>query len=309
MIYQSPLKALCVAGPTGSGKSSLAVKLARILNGEIVNADSRQVYADFPILTAQPGADEKGEIPHHLYGFLDIGEKINAGKWTALALDTARQIVSRGKLPIFVGGTGLYFRALLQGLAQIPAVEEKTRQYVWNRLVNEGSERLYRELLVIDAEYASKVHPRDGKRIARALEVYEFTGKSFSWWHKNAMVQPCCEAPLYVVGASLLELEPILEARIGKMLANGALAEASKAYGKYADSTYGAWTAIGCAEFLAYLENRLTLDETKSLWLANTRAYAKRQLTWFRGRSEAIWVPYNIDAGLLADNFRKRLIE
>lgn len=296
MARSAPFPVICLGGPTGSGKTAIALSLARELGCEIINADSRQVYADFPIITAQPGAREINGVPHSLYGFLPTSQKINAGRWIQLALGEIAAILAKGKIPLLVGGTGLYFQALLRGIAAIPPISAEISGQVRTRLCAEGPEALHTELARLDPEYAARVHPHDRQRIARALEVALGTGKAFSWWHKNAMPKPLCAGPLVCLRASPTELLPRLARRMEEMLAAGAVDEARAALDKCAEAAAPGWSGIGCAELRQYLEGKLDLDECKNVWLANTRAYAKRQNTWFGQRREAVFFgPGQID--------------
>ncbi|MDR2851430.1 MAG: tRNA (adenosine(37)-N6)-dimethylallyltransferase MiaA [Desulfovibrio sp.] len=279
---------VCLAGPTGSGKTSAALALAEALNGEILNADSRQVYADLPIITAQPTPQERAARPHHLYGFLATDKKISAGRWVELATAKARVLHEAGKIPVIVGGSGLYFQALLHGITVIPPADPAIGAHLAGRLNKEGSPALHLELAKADPDYAARIHPNDRQRILRALEVLEITGRPFTWWHTNAMAPPLCKGPLFIINADLRRLTPRLAGRIEQMLACGALEEAKFAFSRCADPEAPGWSGIGAAELLAYVRGSLSFDTCRELWLKNTRAYAKRQLTWFRARPEAI---------------------
>lgn len=279
---------ICLAGPTGSGKTALAIEIASRLGGEIINADSRQVYADFPIITAQPGQSERDSAPHHLYGFLPGAAKISAGEWVTLATAKAREIIARNRVPLLTGGTGFYFHALLHGLAAIPAVDAEVSARLERRMAREGSEKLHARLAMLDPDYAAKIHPRDRQRIQRALGVHAATGRPFSWWHKHARVPAPCVGPLLTLEVSLADLSPRLDKRIGDMIDSGAIEEVRAALVNCPSGDAPAWSGIGCAEIRAWLEGRADFAAMRAMWLANTRAYAKRQLTWFRGRPEAI---------------------
>lgn len=291
----APCPVICLAGPTGAGKTALALHLAHELGGEIINADSRQVYADFPLITAQPSPEERARAPHHLYGFLPTEQKISAGRWADMAAAKAREVRALGRVPLLVGGTGLYFQALLRGMAAIPPIAPEIVRGLSARLAERGPEALHAELARHDPAYAARIHPRDRQRILRALEVLEGTGQTFSWWHANAMSRPACVGPLFVLDAPLSWLAPRLARRLEAMLDAGAVEEARAALACSPAAAKGrrlpGWSGIGCAELLDHLTGRTALPECRARWLANTRAYAKRQLTWFRARSEAVFVP------------------
>lgn len=282
-------KVICLLGPTGAGKTAAALLLAEKLNGAVINADSRQVYADFPCITAQPSPAEQASCPHYLYGFLPTAAKIAAGPWVTMALERITVLQAEGRVPILVGGTGLYFKALLDGIAEIPAVDAALSPRLMAECAASGPHVLHRKLVEIDPIYAARIHPNDKQRIVRALEVWEGTGKSFSWWHQNAMPQPLCEGLRIGMDWDLTALAPRLVQRIDIMLAEGAVEEARAAWLKCPDAKAAGWTGIGCAEVLDYLQGRYSLDQCRTVWAANTRAYAKRQLTWFRGDKRIQW--------------------
>ena len=281
---------LCLAGPTGAGKTALALRMACELGCEVVNADSRQVYRDFPIVTAQPSPEERAVCPHHLYGFLGTGDAVDAAAWARLAMDKIGDIRARGLTPLLVGGTGFYFQTLLRGIAEIPPVPAAVHEAVLARLAREGSETLHRELAKADPGYATRIHPRDRQRTARALEVLEATGKPFSWWHASAAAAPLCRGPLLAAQTTLAELEPRLMVRIEAMIEAGALEEGRAALAACPDESAPGWTGIGCRDVLNHLKGRTSLEEMKECWFRRTRQYAKRQITWFRGRRESVWI-------------------
>jgi len=273
---------LCLAGPTGAGKTALALKLARLFDCEVVNADSRQVYRDFPLVTAQPSPEEREACPHHLYGFLRTDETLDAASWAKLAMEQTGKIRAGGRLPLLVGGTGFYFQTVLRGIAGIPQVPAGIHASILERMAKEGPEALHCELASADPSYAARIHPRDRQRTARALEVLKATGKPFSWWHANSAATPLCQGPLLVAQTTLAELEPRLLARIDAMLEAGALEEGRAAMVACDDEAAPGWTGIGCREVYCHLKGRIGLDEMKEAWFRRTRQYAKRQITWFK---------------------------
>ena len=283
------MKLICLAGPTGTGKSRLALQLAESLRGAIVNADSRQVYRDFRLITARPTQQEESRCPHVLYGFLETEKKISAGVWAQMAAGQIAALREQALLPILTGGTGLYLRALLDGMADIPAVPPEITARLTGECAAKGPECLHAELLRLDPAYAARIHPRDRQRIVRALEVYEATGRTFSWWHGQTPPPPAADVLRVGLALPLDELTPRLERRIEAMLKAGALEEAREAFARCPDPLAPGWSGIGCAELLAVLRGELNPDAAKALWLKNTRAYAKRQLTWFRADPRILW--------------------
>ena len=285
-----PRRVICLAGPTGAGKTALALRLAGELGGEIVNADSRQAYRDFPIITAQPTPGEREQAPHHLYGYLETQERGDTADWARRALAVIGNLEERGKLPILVGGTGFYFQTLLRGIADIPVVPADIHEAMTARARAQGAPALHAELSRIDPVYAAKIHPNDTQRAVRALEVHAATGRPISWWHENAACAPSCRGPLLVADTPLARLEGPLARRIDTMLDMGALDEGRRALERCPDENAPGWSGIGCREVLGHLLGRLSLEAMKEAWYRNTRAYAKRQVTWFRGRAEARWI-------------------
>lgn len=286
---ETPRFLVCLAGPTGAGKTAAALALAEALPISVINADSRQVYADFPIITAQPSPEERARCPHLLYGFLSTDEKLGAGEYARLAAAAIAEEHEKGRLPILVGGTGLYFKTLLEGIAAIPDVPRPISAYWQTRCQAEGAPALHALLAEHDPAYAAKIHPHDRQRVTRALEVWQATGKSFSWWHARPLPVTPYDACKIGISLPMAELEILLGARIESMLRAGALEEARAALIRCPSPEAPGWTGIGCKEVHAHLEGSLTLDECRVLWRKNTRAYAKRQNTWFRADPAIRW--------------------
>ena len=280
---------VCIVGPTGAGKTAAALALAQAMPVSVINADSRQTYRDFPIITAQPSGEERAACPHLLYGFLETEKKLGAGEFSRLASDAIAGKHEKGRLPVLVGGTGLYFKALLEGIAPIPDIAPHVSEYWQNRCKEEGSPALHAILTEHDPDYAAKIHPNDRQRVTRALEVWQFTGKAFSWWHAKPLPQPSYAVCKIGVDLPMHELELLLAKRIDLMLEAGALEEAGAALLHCRNPEAPGWSGIGCAEVYAYLSGALGLDECRALWLKNTRAYAKRQYTWFRSDKSIRW--------------------
>ncbi|NJB66633.1 tRNA dimethylallyltransferase [Desulfobaculum xiamenense] len=280
---------LCIPGPTGAGKTSAAIALALALGGEVVNFDSRQVYEDFPIITAQPSAEERAQCPHLLYGFLSTDAKMSASAYADMALATIAEVRSRGHLPILVGGTGLYLGALLRPLADVPPIPEDIRERIREACEVRGPNPLHAELRRVDPVLAERLHPNDRQRIMRGLEVFEATGRPLSLWQADTAAARDFKCLKLGVGMPLPELTPFLYRRIDLMLEAGAIEEARCAMGRNDDPKAPGWSGIGCAELLAHLHGEIDLEEAKALWGRNTRAYAKRQLTWFNADPQIRW--------------------
>ena len=289
MTGQLP-KIICILGATGTGKTDLALFLAKKIDISVINFDSRQVYKELPIVTAQPGVEEQSVCPHYLYGFLTIREKISAGEFVSLASDLIWREWKRGRVPVLVGGTGLYLRSLLYGLAPIPPVSDSVRKEVKQKCEKDGPEKLYQELEKIDSEYARKIHARDRQRIIRALEVYLGTGVTISNWHKRHKPELKFLALKVGLSYNLDDLTKRLDARIDKMIALGAVEEVENAYKVYKDETLPGFSGIGCPEIIAYLKGEITFEQARKMWLKNTRAYAKRQITWFKKEDDIFWL-------------------
>lgn len=280
---------LCILGPTGTGKTAAAIAVAQATPASVINFDSRQIYQDFPIITAQPDQREQSACPHLLYGFLPTQEPMSAARFVQLAHEAIAQVLGEGRLPILVGGTGMYLRFLLEGMAQIPEIPAKVRATVQARLEHEGPQQLHVELCEVDPEYAARIHPNDSQRNARAAEVYAATGKTMTWWHSTehqAAPYAYCKIGMDI---ALDELTPNLAKRIDAMLEEGAEEEARVAYACCSDKSAPGWSGIGCAELLSFLRGELDIESARALWVKNTRAYAKRQMTWFRKEQDIQW--------------------
>ena len=271
-----------IGGPTASGKSALAADVAERFGGVVVNADSMQLYRDLPILTSWPDEELRACAPHRLYGVLDGAERCSAGRWRSMAMAEIESIHGNGALPILVGGTGFYLRALLDGLAPVPAIPEAVREAVRMLYEREGSVGLHARLSALDRKAAQRLEPGDSQRVMRAYEVIEATGRSLLSWQEERHDR-------YTGHAAVLVLEPprdsLYEAcneRFEHMMAVGALDEAARLQGRGLDPGLPVMKAVGVRALLDHLSGVTTLERAIALGRQATRRYAKRQTTWFR---------------------------
>jgi tRNA dimethylallyltransferase len=279
-------KAVLIAGPTASGKSALALALADKLGGIIVNADSMQVYRDLRVITARPAPADEARVPHRLYGHVDAGENYSVGRWCRDVATVLEDAAKKGRVPVLVGGTGLYFKALTEGLSAVPPVPAEIRDYVRGRLKNEGVAALYAELLERDVATAHRLMPNDRSRIARSLEVIEATGRSLSDWHTEgmaALIDPSSVDKIFLT-VERKELVARIEERFAAMLAASALDEVRALKARRLDPLLPAMKAHGVPWLIRHLEGEISLDEAAAGAIMDTRRYAKRQFTWFRNQ-------------------------
>ena len=276
--------AILIAGPTASGKSALALKLAARLGGIVINADSMQVYRDLRIITARPTPAEETRVPHLLYGHVDAAENYSVGRWLVDASAALAEAQRSGRLPILVGGTGLYFKALTRGLAAVPPIPADLRLAVRARLKAEGLAPLHAELLRRDPASAQRLMPGDRARITRALEVILATGRSLADWHREGM-QPSVDAAGAIkmfLAVDRAELYRRIDARFDAMLAAGALEEVRKLGARSLDPALPAMKAHGVPWLIRHLAGEITFAEAAEGAKRDTRRYTKRQATWFR---------------------------
>lgn len=283
--------AILITGPTASGKSALAVRLAAEQGGVVVNADSMQVYDTLNVLTARPQPGEMGGIEHRLYGHVPAGATYSTGDWLREAGALLIELRARGKLPVFVGGTGLYFRALTGGLSDMPAIPDDIRERVRARLAVEGAEALHRDLGERDPETAARLMVGDGQRIVRALEVIEATGKSISAF--QSMSGPAAidaeRAQKIVVLPDRAVLAARIDRRFGLMLKLGAVEEVRALLAQNLSPAMPVMKAIGVPQITAMLAGEMREAEVIERGAAATRQYAKRQMTWFRNQLDESW--------------------
>jgi len=283
------LPVVCLLGATGTGKTEAAIRLARAFDGAVINYDSRQIYRELPLVTAQPTREEQARCPHHLYGFLPAGSRRSAGAYARLVHAMAARVRRQGRLPILVGGTGLYLRAILSGLAPIPDIPAGLRADIQGECDRVGPLTLHARLAVADPPSAARIAPADRQRITRALEVYAATGRTLTDWHaQEATAGPEYDAVKIGLEISGPGYAQRLAGRIERMVELGAVAEVARTAARFPEGAWGL-SGIGCTEILRHLSGELDLDAAKALWLKNTRAYAKRQMTWFRKESDVSW--------------------
>ncbi|WP_079212057.1 tRNA (adenosine(37)-N6)-dimethylallyltransferase MiaA [Brucella pituitosa] len=283
--------AILIAGPTASGKSALALHMAKKTGGFIVNTDSMQVYDVLDLLSARPQSDELREAEHFLYGHVAPSVSYSTGKWFADVEALLSRADLRTRTPIFVGGTGLYFRALLGGLSQMPEVPADVREHWRNRMSEEGAEALHSALTELDPEIAATLRPTDSQRIVRALEVFEGTGKSLLHWQKNtgtALVDDASATKIVLLPDRKWLGERIAQ-RFNLMWDHGALDEVRALNALHLDPALPAMKAIGVREISAFFAGEMTREDAIERSIIATRQYAKRQSTWFRNQLDESW--------------------
>ena len=277
-------KIILISGPTASGKSNFAIKLAKKINGEIVNADSMQVYKELKILSARPDPKNYQKIKHHLYGFHNVKKSFSTGDWIKLAIKKINELKKRKKTPIFVGGTGLYFKALTDGLVNIPNIPVRSRNEI--RILQEtlGQKKFYQKLLKLDPKSKNKINPTDVQRSIRAYEVKLFTKKSLHDWFKKTK-SFFKENKFYKIYIDYPRKDLIerIEKRTEKMIKMGAIKEVKRFIKLKIKKDNSVNKAIGINEIKEFLNQELELSDIKEKISIKTRQYAKRQSTWARG--------------------------
>lgn len=279
---------ITVAGPTASGKTGLGVRLAEHYGGEVVSADSMQIYKKMNIATAKPTKEEMRGVPHHLIDFVEPTEAYSVARYKADAVKAIKDISSRGKVPIIVGGTGLYIDSLLDNVEFFDiGADEEIRRRLFERAESEGAESLYSELMSVDPESAEKMHSNNIKKVIRALEFYYQTGKTISEQVRLSKLSgtPFESVTICLAAKDRQFLYDRINARVDRMIADGLADEAKMFYSVYGVKT--ANQAIGYKELLPYLEGKASLEECVERLKMQTRRYAKRQLTWFRRNENA----------------------
>ena len=286
-------KIILISGPTASGKSSFAVKIAKKIQGEIINADSMQVYKKLKILTARPNKIEQKNIKHHLYGFVDLKEKFSTGQWLELVIKKIKKIKKRKNIPILVGGTGLYFQSLINGLVKIPEIPLKFRNKIRMIQKKEGQKKFYKRLLKIDPMAKDKFDPNDAQRTIRAFEIKSFTKISmYEWLNKTKSEFKDEEFLKLYIDFKREGLIKQISLRSIKMIELGAINEVKKFIKSKIKKDLSVNKVIGIDELTQYLDKKINLDQAQELISIKTRQYAKRQATWARSRMIS-WVKIN----------------
>ena len=281
-------KIILIYGPTASGKSEFAIKLAKKVNGEIINADSMQVYKELKILSARPDPQNYQKITHHLYGFHNVKKSFSTGDWIKLAVKKINELKKRKKIPIFVGGTGLYFKALTDGLVNIPNIPVRSRNKI--RVLQEtlGQKKFYQKLLKLDLKSKNKINPTDVQRSIRAYEVKLFTKKSLhDWFKKTKSLFKEDEFYKIYIDYPRKDLIERIEKRTEKMIKMGAINEVKRFIKLKINKDNSVNKAIGINEVKEFLNQEKELRDIKEKISIKTRQYAKRQSTWARGNMES----------------------
>jgi tRNA dimethylallyltransferase len=278
-------KIILISGPTASGKSNFAIKIAKKINGEIINADSMQVYKQLKILTARPNKEEQKKVKHHLYGVVDLNKKFSTGQWLGIATKTIREIKKRKKIPILVGGTGLYFQSLINGLVKIPEIPTKFRNKIRLIQKKEGQKKFYKKLIKIDPQSIGKFDSNDTQRSIRAFEIKSFTKISmYEWLNKTKTEFNENEFLKLYINFKRDDLIKRISLRTAKMIEEGAIKEVKKFIKSKIKKDLSVNRVIGIDELTQYLEEKINLDQAQELISIKTRQYAKRQATWARSR-------------------------
>ena len=278
-------KIILISGPTASGKSKFSIQLAKKIKGEIINADSMQVYKELKILTARPKKNEYLKIKHHLYGFLSVKKKFSSGKWLKLVIEKIAIIKKRKKIPILVGGTGLYFKALTDGLVKIPNIPITFRNQIRNLQKKIGQKKFYKKLIKLDPQIEDKIKSTDVQRSIRAYEVKLYTKKSLIEWFKNTNSKFTDDDFVRIyIDFPRQELLTRISSRVDDMLKQGAIGEVKKFLKLKIATEKTPNKIIGINEIKDFLNKKSDLNEVKEKITIKTRQYAKRQSTWARGQ-------------------------
>jgi tRNA dimethylallyltransferase len=279
-----------LVGPTASGKTAVSIALAQKLNAEIISCDSMQIYKGMDILSSKPSGNMRGKIKHHLMDLVPLGSEYNVSQYRADALKKVKAILKKKRVPLFVGGTGLYMTVLVDGIFEMVTEDQNVRDLLYRDVDRFGSPAVHEKLAIVDPVAAQKIHPNDARRIVRALEVYEVTGKPITELQKSRKgLGNDFDIRIFCLDVKRDELYRRINARVERMFRQGLVAEIKSLGKKKLSRTASA--AIGIKEVREYLGGSISLEEAKERLKQNTRNYSRRQLTWFRKDKRICWVP------------------
>jgi len=302
---------LIVAGPTASGKSRLAIAIAEAFDGIVINADSMQVYGELAILTARPRAEALARVAHRLYGVLSVRDPCSAGRWRQMALDEIAAAHAVGKLPIVTGGTGLYLKTLVEGIAELPPIPQTVRAKARELYDELGGGGFHAALAKRDPASAERVGSRDRQRLVRAWEVLEATGRPLTAWQAAAGGKRPAQLRFAAIllDPPRISLYQAIERRLDNMLSEGAVDEVAAILAMKLDPHLPALRAVGVSELVRHLEGELSLDEALTLAKLSTRRYAKRQLTWFHNQplAEIVFAATEAMGAQFSESFERRI--
>jgi len=282
--------AVAIVGPTCSGKTKIGIELAKLVDGEIISADARQIFKLIDIGTAKPTPEQLSEVPHHLVDMVSLDEEMSAGRFAELARKTADEIFARRHIPIIVGGSGLYLRALIDGLFDAPPVDPEIRKKLRGRFREKGAEKLLVELQQVDPDAAQNLIPQNYKRIIRALEVYYSSGKKISELRKEHPSVSNFETVQFGISFERKSLYRRIENRVDEMIKRGLVDEVREILRRGFDPKLNSLQTTGYMETISFLQGKINFQDMVSLIKMNTRRYAKRQMTWFRKDKRIIWI-------------------
>ena len=289
-------KIILISGPTASGKSKVALNIAKKLNGEIINADSMQVYKELNILTARPSKNDLNKIDHHLYGFRSVKKEFSSGEWLKLAKKNIKKIRDKNKIPVLVGGTGLYFKALTDGLVKIPKIPIPIRDKIRRMQKNLGQKKFYLKLLKIDPIVKNRIDPTDVQRSIRAYEVISISKKSIFQWYKKT--KPSFKKEQFIkiyIDYPKDELINKISKRVDQMMKDGAIQEVKDFLKLNLKSDSNIFKVIGIREIKEFIDKKISMHDLKLNIVIKTRQYAKRQRTWARGQMSD-WQKFDAEA-------------
>ncbi len=296
---------ILLAGPTASGKSKLALKLAQHLNGEIINADSMQIYKEFSVLSSRPSKSDIKKVKHHLYGIFSVKKYFSTGEWLVLAKKKINQCIKKNKIPILVGGTGLYFNAITKGISKIPQIDSKLRNNIRNLHNIIGQKNFYEKLISIDPISKNMISPTDTQRTLRAYEVKMFTNKSIYKWISNTKSDFLdFDIRKIFIDVPKYDLLRNIHLRTKLMFKKGCIEEVRNFLKLAIDKSLSANKIIGIREIEEYLDGSISMEEVIDIVNIRTRQYAKRQFTWARGHMKSWKMIYSSD---LNDLFKKAI--